>query len=411
LELPDGSGKLGRAELKSKFAEMIEKTTMPQYIVVASLSEELSSKQAEKLAASFRGKPVTKKDIQDYAEKNLDKDAPKRSTLTSLKLLAQERNSAVLVLDRYPESASEAQSLLNVFGDPKVVVNADQNDEEWIEKFNEIHEADDPPLEEDAAQEACKKAREQIDETVGVFQEKCPLNCMKLPPFVKENDDDLPPDMTETIRKRLLPRVFVIVAPSGQMDFSGVVANAISTARRAGVGPSKYAVINSDALFKIGSHSKSLDDQLCKAAFTSETPDALSPRLWMDLYKEAFATSANPMGSFLVTNFPTPCSLDSSPTIRDQFFLLQSICTFMGILHVRLGQESYQQWCSGNLQEWKDYDYFATDVSDLTTVQFNKDSQIGECSIDPSDSIEEAATKAAASFFALQKTAEQGPQQ
>jgi len=62
------------------------------------------------------------------------------------------------------------------------------------------------------------------------------------------------------------------------------------------------------------------------------------------------------------------------------------------------------------VKDWNAYDYFATDVSDLTTVQFNKESQIEECLIDPSDSIEEAGKKAAASFFALQKKAEQGPQ-
>merc|ERR1719329_177981 len=104
LELPDGSSKLGRAELKSKFADTMEKTTMPQYIVVTGLAEDEAAKQAGLLATSFGGKPVTKKEIDDYAEQNLDKDAPKR-TLVALKRLAQESSSAIMVLDKYPENA------------------------------------------------------------------------------------------------------------------------------------------------------------------------------------------------------------------------------------------------------------------------------------------------------------------
>lgn len=208
----------------------------------------------------------------------------------------------------------------------------------------------------------------------------------------------------QQIRSKLLPKVYVLVAPSGKADFSSIIANAICTSRREGKKAAKFTIIDSTTLFKAGGHGSALEDKLAKAAYTADAPDAVPAPLWKELFTEALQTSANPMGTFIVTNFPTPCCLTSTPTIRDQFSMLESISTFMGIVHVKVSQTAYQR-CVGSA-DYDMYSTFESQVKDATLVQFGTD-KIKECVVDQINNVAEAAQVVAADFLTFQEKAEQ----
>merc|ERR1711988_1991344 len=96
-----------------------------------------------------------------------------------------------------------------------------------------------------------------------------------------------PDDLNLKIRKRLLPKLYVLVAPSGNSDFSSLIANTICTSRREGKRPVKFTIIDCDSLFRPGGHSRAVEDKLSKAAFTALSPDTVSAPLWMELFTEA----------------------------------------------------------------------------------------------------------------------------
>jgi len=147
------------------------------------------------------------------------------------------------------------------------------------------------------------------------------------------------------------------------------------------------------------------EDKLSRAAFTADAPDTVPASLWKELFEEALQASANPMGSFLVTNFPTSCCLTSTPTIRDQFSMLESISTFMGIVHVTLSEAAYTRCVAakaGDTVDFAAYSSFEGQVKNATLVQFGAD-KIKECVIDQEKSAEDAARAVAADFLAFQE--------
>merc|ERR1719183_955426 len=106
------------------------------------------------------------------------------------------------------------------------------------------------------------------------------------------------------------------------------------------------------------------------------------------------------MGTLIVTNFPTPCSMTSMPTIRDQFSMLESISTFMGIVHVKIDEGARPgtgDYCS--------YGAFESQIKNVTLVQFGAE-KITECNVD-AGALQEGAKAVAAEFFSFQEKAEQ----
>merc|ERR1712072_1314734 len=96
--------------------------------------------------------------------------------------------------------------------------------------------------------------------------------------------------------------------------------------------------------------------------------------------------------------------MTSTPTIRDQFSMLESISTFMGIIHVKVAETAYSQCTSSS--DFDAYSNFEGQVKNATLVQFGAD-KIKECVIDQVSSPEEAAQAVAADFLSFQEKAEQ----
>jgi hypothetical protein len=242
-----------------------------------------------------------------------------------------------------------------------------------VEEFQEANEdAEVDPEELQAKFEEDKQVRATMLKGI---EEACPGCVMSLSQATVK-----PEEMAEQIRKRLLPQVYVLASAGSFTEF---VADSICT-------KGKYTILDSTKLLSSGEHTPELEAQLTKALKTAVLPDALPAQLWKALFKEAFAKSANPMGTFIVTNFPTPCSVGSSPTIRDQFCMLESISVLRGIMQVTLSQAAFSQCCSESQDALAAYLVYDQSVKEQTVVQFS-DSQICEARVEDATDAKAAA--------------------
>lgn len=143
----------------------------------------------------------------------------------------------------------------------------------------------------------------------------------------------------------LQPRAYVVICPSGRSEVSRCVGQAICNYRDSkDKRPTKYTLLDTAVLCQPGkSHSEDINQRLTRASLVHASRDELPVELWKDIFKEAFAQSSNPLGNFVIVNFPTPCSSYASPSIRDQFHLLENVCTLAGIVYVTLTEEALQQ--------------------------------------------------------------------
>lgn len=400
-------GKLERLEVTKtpdaeKLRKMIEQATTPQFAIVTGLSTKLTPEQANALSAAYGAKALTTEGVVEWANTELKRTvdpAKPDEFFAALKKFADSVSSSLLVLDRYPSTADDAAHFLGKFGDPKVVVNVSIDDEKLQEEFEEVHAEDDPPVDAETIPDLLAAQRTAHDEMVKVFEEKAPGSLMVI-------DGKLPAqDITDMIKAKLLPRVYVIVAPEGSSGFSGLLADSICTARREGMKRRKFTVVDCNRLFQRGIHSAAIEDKLLKASFMAQAPDCLPAKLWTELFQEAFANSANPMGTFLITNFPTPCAVSSSPTARDQFCMLESISAFMGIIHVNLSEPAFYDLCTDSHEEYASYAGFSEAVRAQTAQQFGSQ-QICEVELAELKNAEEGINKVTSAFLTFQDKVE-----
>eukprot|EP00927_Polykrikos_kofoidii_P049532 TRINITY_DN43582_c0_g1_i1.p1 TRINITY_DN43582_c0_g1~~TRINITY_DN43582_c0_g1_i1.p1 ORF type:complete len:1526 (-),score=310.58 TRINITY_DN43582_c0_g1_i1:82-4659(-) len=410
-------GKLDRIEVndtpkEKKLVEELKRATVPQFVVVTGMSTDITEKHANILASAFGvGPPITSSFLVGWAASKLpartvNPDDP-REFFSALKKYADTTKYPLLVLEHYPSKMEDAAAFIEEFGCPKLVVTVDASDEVCTEEITNLHKDDENPPSEEAIAELLSKRREALDGTFGLFKEKCPPSTtmvIQWNPETSKHDE-----ISASIRERLRPGVFAIVAPRGaKTEFGKLIANAICISKREGKRPLKYTVVDSAELVKPEGHSAEIQDQLAKATFAAESAECLPANLWVDLFQEAFRKSANPMGTFLVTNFPTASSLRSSPTLRDQFHLLSQAGQLVGIVYVRLTDDAFRQYCSDDPEDLADYKEFSEKVHKQGKVQLDP-YQICEVTVGASESLENMAAKVADDFRSFQEKAEQGP--
>jgi adenylate kinase family enzyme len=392
---------------KPKMLEyMIEQATMPQFAIINGVSPKTTGTQADLLAAAYGvGPALTAASVEVWAKEKLKRtvDTTDPAQMFScLQRYADSNGFPLLVLNRYPSTEKDAAAFVKYFGDPKIVACFNVDEEAHMEGFKEENPDDETDAEELAAR--LEAERKQLDKTVEEFRAKCAPSVFSVNMADVAATNTTPDMLQQQIRSRLLPKVYVIVAPSGQSNFGGLIANTICTSQREGKKPVKFTILDCDRIFKQGGHSAAIEDKLSKAAFTAETPDSVPAPLWKELFAEALQTSANPMGTFIVTNFPTPSCTTSAPTIRDQFSMLDSISTFMGILHVKVTETAFGR-CVGGVN-YETYENFQDQVKNATLVQFGTD-KIKDCIVDQVSDAAEGARVAAADFLSFQEKAEQ----
>jgi len=232
--------------------------------------------------------------------------------------------------------------------------------------------------------------RSAMDGTLKVFKEACPANCM----MVDRKAISKPGDVFDMAKKKLLPSVYVLMAPSA---VSSMLADTICTSAMptsADDMPPKFTVLDASALCKRGGHGPVIEEALTRAAFSAETPDCLPVKLWTELLQEFFAKSPNPMGTFLLTNFPTT----AGETIRDQLSIVESVATVAGFIHVKLSPSGFAAMSDPG--EFEAYQSFDTKVVDQILAQFGP-SYIMDIAQEGQNP-QETTAKVASEFFTFQ---------
>lgn len=390
-------GKLEKFEVnetpsKEKLQRLLDKSKMPQFAMVNSLSPVLSAQQAKQLAASYGGTMVT---METLMSATATSELESSKEVAMLKQYIQSVSSPLVVLQNFPSVDSQAHSFLEAFGSPKVVLDIECDDEFLEEEWKGLHEDDAFDAEQFAEMLAGQR---QARETTGkVFKQLCPGSCLSVEKKLLET----PELLKDTVAPKLWPKVYMILAPNGACNFANLVAQTICTSSTAGgledAVPVKYTVVDALAMCKRGGHEPAVEDALGKASFNANTPDNLPINVWAEVLKEAFMTSANPMGTFLLINFPAPSSITNN-NVRDQLAVVESLSTLAGILHVKVGAAAYACFCSTEPESLTAYEGDDDKVHNQTLAQFGP-AYLMECLIQEATDGPLAAQKVAAHFF------------
>eukprot|EP00437_Effrenium_voratum_P048713 CAMPEP_0181525952 /NCGR_PEP_ID=MMETSP1110-20121109/69233_1 /TAXON_ID=174948 /ORGANISM="Symbiodinium sp., Strain CCMP421" /LENGTH=1445 /DNA_ID=CAMNT_0023656773 /DNA_START=54 /DNA_END=4392 /DNA_ORIENTATION=- len=384
-------GKLEKFEVtetptQEKLQQLLARSKLPQFALVSSLSPVLGAKQAELLCAEYGGSPVTSKMLMELGAE---------TEVENLKLYTQKSCGPLVVLQDFPAVDGQAHAFLEAFGPPRAVMHIECDDEFLDEEYKGLHE--DEEIDAEALAEKFAQQRAAMEGTLKVYKECCSGSLMTVDKKVAEN----PADITQMIQQKLLPTVYILLAPGGMSEFGNLVGEKICTLSTAGgiedALPTKYTVIDAMAICKRGNHEPAVEDALAKASFNADTPDNLPMKVWAELLKEAFMKSANPMGTFLLTNYPTDSSIKNN-IVRDQFAVVESLATLAGVLHVKLGAAAFACLCSTEAEVQTAYDSADAKVHDQALAQFGQ-AALMECLLQEATDAATAAHKVATQFF------------
>jgi adenylate kinase family enzyme len=387
----DVSARLGMEEVTGA----LERATLPKFVVLAGDSAPATGAQAGLLVAALgTGPAVTGQALKEQSS-SADLSVPEEYVAALKKYTNAKSASSLFVLDQFPASVGHAQAFMAAFGNPKVVVHIACSGDQLMNEWKEANgDAEEP---EDLAEQLAAQQR-KLAEAIGVFKEKCPSSVLNITKSAPDGDAEPEKEQAEAqehnalIRGKLLPSVYAIVAPAGDTGFSGLVADAISTAKKEGAPALKYTTIDCGALPQKGGHGTDIEDALTKASFTG---DGLTGKLWTSLLQEALGKGADPMGTFLVSNFPTASGLP----VRDQFMMLGDVAILAGIVHVRLSKDTFAKYCSEDPAKADAYASFDSAVCAQIADQFEV-GKVCACSVEDWGSPEQAAAQIAAQFLA-----------
>lgn len=322
--------------------ELVNAATKPRYVVIYGPSAAVAGKQAEMLAAALGlGKPVRQGDLP--------------VSFSELMAYANANSLTTVVLDRLPDldAAAMAADLVSYLGAPKLVVNITCEDEFLEEEWKAANE--DKEFEPEAfanrllAQRAGITAALQIFAAAGVNQGANVMNIARKSVKTAE-------EMDQIIRNRLLPSSILIMAPSGKVDIGAMMAETVCLYEQR--GGASYTVIDGNQLCQRGGRSQAIEDALQKAAIKGEPQGCLPSEVWGLLFLEAFATSADPMGNFIIINYP-PMIDRPGYAIQDQFALLESVTNLQQVLHLKVPHETFSALCAerpGHLEAFTQFD-------------------------------------------------------
>lgn len=404
-------GKLERLEVtetptKDTLVELVDKAMWPEFIVVTGLSTKITPRLAEHVAKLLGpGPPVSAASVppQETSEETfrlLREHAGKQ--------LAESGGSTTVVLDRYITSEEMAREFVAFFGPPKLVVDVSVDAEYWDAEFKEAN----AEMEEEQQNSQMEQLTASYGAVLKAFSEQCPSAMVKLANFaIPEEEQEKAADaegLIDQVKAKLLPTVYVVVAPGGEDNFSMQVSDSIAATIKTpdGSRPLKMTILNTAELLKPGRHSPEIEERLLRVLSASPNPQCIPTSLWIDIFREAIASSANPMGPFLVCSFPIAPGGPGAPTVRDQFCILENLANLSGILRVKLSDEAFLACVSESAAELAQYRAFDADVWAQVQLQFDK---VQLCEAEPAskDGRAQAAAKAAADFLAFLGTPEE----
>merc|ERR1719191_1855148 len=211
--------------------------------------------------------------------------------------------------------------------------------------------------------------------------------------------------------KTLNPKAYIVIAPLTSASVGRHVGAALCTVpdpKLKDKNPVKYTLLDTEVLCKKGGHSQEIEEELTQVAMTAASPDALPVPLWTNLIKEAFQRSPNPLGNFVISNFPTACSTKSYPAVRDQFDILESLCTLQGIIFVNFTEDAYSKFGITDPAEYQDYmkkveEYIDVQYGKVETLKVFKTELDGSSASDSQGALRNTAKKIATTFFNSEK--------
>jgi len=197
-------------------------------------------------------------------------------------------------------------------------------------------------------------------------------------------------DVAADLRRRLLPKVFVVLAPQGR-NFSKNVASAICIGPKQKSGTSnglgKLTLVDAEALTRRGGHSAEIEEELAKLTLLPEEapgkPTPVNPMIWTKLFQEFFAKSADPLGNFVVINYPS--SATAFPTPRDLFDVLESVASLEGFISVSFQSNISLAELSLQGDAADEYKRFAAKVLDFVVMQYDADGKLVQLELDDED--------------------------
>lgn len=355
-------GKLEKLEVNqaANFKDIrtfVDKAMQPQFAVIAGLPHSGSVTYAEAVAQQYGVAPaVTVQLLEEWAQNkaNMEEPVTRADGDKFLKVLhkyATRRGSALLVLADYPGTAEESTAFMTRFGEPKVFADLDVA-EQTLKDNAMANLSEEDEFNEDAYNEEMEAA--------GPVREALQTYWADFECYSKVNGDAprTKDDVVKDVCAGLLPRAYVVVCPSGRAGLSNKVAGGLACSGKDGKDkrPIKFTVLDTNVLCEKGEHSADIEERLAMESFTSTSADALPVSLWTDLFKEAFAKSPNPLGNFVIVNMPTTSTgVSGVPSIRDQFNMLEGICTLVGIIVVECTEDGYLKWCFDTSEEANAY--------------------------------------------------------
>lgn len=338
----------------------INRFTKPQYFIIGSISPKIAAKQSELLAAAMgSGKPVIPALSESWGSGQL------QSYIQTNKL-----NSAVVggssISDASRSGGIDFVNLYEAFGPAKLMVNITCDDEYLEGEFKDSLGDEEFNAEEFANSVALQ--RTALDSHVLLAQAGGGAVLT-----IDRKSAKTPEELHQLIRKALLPKVYLIVAPTGKVDLGAMMAELICTSPPVDVNvPRRCSVIDASQLCTRGGHSPAVEDVLRKAAARGEPAGCLPPDVWAALFAEAFAKSPDPTGVFLVINYPVMTSRPGY-TVQDQLALLHSVSQLKSIACLAASQAAYSDYCSTQPEDYEAYQTFISKVSDQVITQFGEE--------------------------------------
>lgn len=400
-------GKLERLDVtekpkKADLEKLVEKALMVDFASVIGMKYSGTSAHAAALAESFGATPaVTASDIISYAKSGmgLDIDTSKpdyeKDMIKALQKFAGTRSSSIIVLDGFPKSKAESEAFQATFGDPKILADLSLPEEELRKCVEQA--AEDAGVEGDDQE---PWVNNEMGEAKPIYDE-LQAHWDKTSCYIKMDGLKSVTECNAELCKTLNPKAYIVIAPPTAAAVAKHVGAALCTV---GKFPVKFALLDSDVLCKKGGHSQEIEEELTQVAMTAASPDALPVPLWTKLIKEAFQKSPNPLGNFVISNFPTACSTKSYPTVRDQFDILESLCTLSGIIFVNFTEDAYSKFGIEAPAEYQDYmkkvqEYIDVQYGKNETLKIFKTELDGSSASDSQGAIRNTASKIATEFF------------
>merc|ERR1719486_1505766 len=157
---------------------MIEQATMPQFAIINGASAKTTAAQAELLAAAYGvGPALTTSFVEKWAKDKLKRTVDSTNPaqfFSALQQYADSNGYPLLVLNRYPNNDKDAAAFQKYFGDPKVVVGFNVDEEAHMESFKEENPDDETDAEELSAK--LEAERKQHEKNMEEFKAKCPTS-------------------------------------------------------------------------------------------------------------------------------------------------------------------------------------------------------------------------------------------